>query len=133
VTDDDMTDDDTWREIVENYGEAPEFPEVKPEPLPSAEEYDEPAYDPVPAYAEDQERYVPPPPPPLPRPEPIRLVAWGGVLLAPMILTVAMIIGFRLPSLLSVVVVAWFVGGFALLVWQLPKGPADPWDDGARL
>ena len=126
-----MTDDDTWREIVENYGDTPEFPEVEPEPIPlSAFEHVEPA---EPTYLEDEERYVPPPPPPVPRPEPIRLAAWAGVLVAPLILTVAMIIGWQLPGIVSFAVVGWFIGGFALLVWQLPKGPADPWDDGARL
>ena len=125
-----MTDDDTWREIVENFGEAPEFPEVPPPP-PQEEEPDDVDYDPHAAY--DQERYVPPPPPPIPRPEPIRLVAWAGVQLAPLILTVALIISWRLPGFLSFLLVGWFIGGFALLVWQLPQGPSDPWDDGAQV
>jgi hypothetical protein len=128
-----MSDDEAWREIVENYGDTPEFPESDPEPLPAAREYDEPLEAPVVSYLEDEERYIPPPPPPVPRPEPIRLVAWAGVLLSPLILTIALIIGWRLPGLVSVLVVAWFLGGFALLVWQLPKGPSDPWDDGARV
>ena len=126
-----MTDDDTWREIVENYGEVPEFPPVEPDPLPVEPEPD--PYDVFEPTFEDEEHYVPPPPPPIPRPEPIRLVAWGGVLLAPLILTIAMIIGWRMPGMLSFLVVGWFLAGFALLVWQLPKGPADPFDDGARL
>lgn len=50
-----------------------------------------------------------------------------------LILTIAMIIGWRMPGMLSFLVVGWFLAGFALLVWQLPKGPADPFDDGARL
>ena len=130
-----MTDDDTWREIVENYGETPEFPDSPPPaPEPEAEPYDEPEGgwfrgD----TAGENERYVPPPPPPLPKPQPIRLAAWGGVLLTPLILTVAVIIHWHLPSFLSFLLIAWFLGGFGLLVWQLPKGPSDPWDDGARV
>ena len=125
-----MTDDDTWREIVENYGEAPDFPVAEPEPLPVEPDPDD-VFEPT--YLEDEERYVPPTPPPIPRPEPLRLVAWGGVVLAPAILTIAMIINWRMPGILSLLVISWFLGGFGLLVWQLPKGPSDPWDDGARL
>jgi hypothetical protein len=125
-----MSDDATWREIVEHYGDTPEFPAVEPEPLPLGPDPDD-VFEAT--YVEDQEGYVPPPPPPIPRPEPIRLVAWGGVLGAPLILTIAMIISWRMPGLLSFALVGWFLGGFALLVWQLPKGPADPFDDGARL
>lgn len=143
-------DDDTWREIVENYGETPQFPEgqfsegqFSEGQLPDAAAEPDTAPQPGPDEpvggwfrgdaAGEEERYVPPPPPPIPRPEPIRLAAWCGVLLSPLVLTVAVIIGWHLPTLVSVVLVGSFVGGFGLLVWQLPKGPSDPWDDGARV
>jgi len=126
-----MTDDDTWREIVENYGDTPEFPEdlPPPPPQPAADEPDWFRAD----MAGANEGYVPPPPPPIPRPEPIRLAAWAGVLVSPLVLTVALIISWRLPTMLSFLLVGWFIGGFALLVWQLPQGPSDPYDDGARI
>jgi len=126
-----MTDDDTWREIVENYGDTPEFPEElpPPPPPPPADEPDWFRAD----MAGENEGYVPPPPPPIPRPEPIRLAAWAGVLVSPLVLTVALIISWRLPTMLSFLLVGWFIGGFALLVWQLPQGPSDPYDDGARI
>ena len=34
---------------------------------------------------------------------------------------------------MSYALVAWFVGGFTYLVLQMPRGPRDPEDDGARL
>lgn len=79
------------------------------------------------------ERYVPPPPPPLPRPSRDRLAAWAGVFGSPAVLLVCLVAGIGLPSLLAYALVAAFVGGFLYLVWQMPRGPRDPWDDGAQV
>lgn len=127
-----MTDDEAWRKIVENYGDTPEFPDLPATPPP--EEYDEPG-DPEPSYFHvlDDEGFVPAPPPPIPRPTPVRLAAWAGVLGGPMVFTIALVIGWRMPLMVSFLLIVWFIAGFALLVWQLPTGPADPDDDGARV
>ena len=123
-----------WREIVENFGERAQLdPEPAPEPPPQP-----PAASPEDYVAElddldEDEPFVPPPPPPLPRPAPRRLVAWAGVFGAPVVLLIALILSWTLPRLLSYGLVAWFVGGFVFLVLSMPRGPRDPWDNGARL
>ena len=107
--------DEAWRAIVENYGERPTVdPDEPPEDV-------------------DEERFVPPPPPPVPRTSPDRLAAWGGLFGAPLVLLVVLLLGRSLPAWLGYVLVAWFVGGFLYLVVQMPSGPRDPGDDGARL
>ena len=44
-----------------------------------------------------------------------------------------LLVGVPLPSWLAYLLVAGFVGGFVYLVIQMPRGPRDPFDDGARL
>lgn len=136
--------DEAWREIVDNYGEAPTWegdapaeaaePEPEPERLtPIPRPPDDPdAWHPE-LEAEVEERFVPPNPPPVPLAEPRRLVAWAGLFLAPMILLVAVVFGQTLPSLVSTGLVCWFIGGFLYLVATMDDGPRDPGDDGARL
>ncbi|MGD9959669.1 hypothetical protein [Nocardioides sp.] len=131
-------DDDAWRQIVEHYGDAPEFPDEpadEPGPgadsepgVPEAEPFADPA-DEVP----ELERFVPPDPPPLPRPRGARLFAWLGIFGSPVLLLVSLFLNLRLPSTISTLVVMWFLGGFLYLVYQMPKQRDDPWDDGARL
>lgn len=77
------------------------------------------------------DRFVPPEPPPLPRPRGLRAVAWAGVFGSPAVLLICLLVGISLPQLLAYVLVAGFVGGFLYLVWQMPRGPRDPFDDGA--
>jgi hypothetical protein len=115
--------DEAWRAIVENYGERPTVDADEPHAEPSPEPSPEP----------DEERFVPPPPPPVPRSTPDRLAAWCGLFGAPLVLLVALVLGVSLPVWLGYVLVAWFVGGFLYLVVQMPSGPRDPGDDGARL
>ena len=76
---------------------------------------------------------MPPPPPPLPRLPPDRLVAWSGLFGSPTVLLVCLVVGISLPPWLGYLLVASFIGGFVYLVVQMPRDPADPWDDGARL
>ena len=124
------SEDDAWRSIVETYGDRADLgPEETPEPVP------EPVREPVrdDTEATDEERYVPPPPPPLPHVTPDRLAAWSGVFGAPTVLLVALLVGIHLPAWLGYLLVASFVGGFVYLVVQMPRGPRDPGDDGARL
>lgn len=125
------SEDDAWRSIVENYGDRAEIgpeetPEPVPEPAPDRDGTgDEPAW--------DEDRYVPPPPPPLPHLTPDRFAAWAGVFGAPSVLLVALLLSIHFPAWLGYLLVAAFVGGFVYLVVQMPRGPRDPGDDGARL
>lgn len=145
----DEDEDAAWRSIVDNYGDRPDLdPEAGPdqtadtpavEPLQPLETFvpiEQPVEDPewfTAPMAEPEERYVPPPPPPLPRPSRDRLLAWIGVFGSPTVLLVCLLARIGLPSLLAYALVAGFVGGFAYLVWQMPRGPRDPWDDGAQV
>jgi hypothetical protein len=133
-----QSEDDAWRSIVENYGERPEFdagsdPDVDPR---SAVE-PEPAYDDADRWEDDvdelDDRFVPPPPPPLPHPTPVRLAAWIGVFGAPAVLLVVMVLALPLPTWLEKGLVGYFVAGFLYLVFNMDRGPRDPWDNGARV
>jgi hypothetical protein len=122
--------DEAWRAIVENYGDRPD---LDPADAPPEAAREEPPVAPVPAPTADDERFVPPPPPPVPRSSPDRLAAWAGLFGAPLVLLVALVLNVSLPTWAGYVLVAWFVGGFLYLVVQMPSGPRDPGDDGARL
>ena len=124
-----QNDDAAWREIVANYGDRPV---VDPAPQPEAPEPEE-----RPELAGEntwlEERFVPPPPPPLPRLPFDRLLAWSGVFVSPLILLVATVLQIHLPTIVSWLLIGGFFGGFGYLVAQMPRGPRDPFDDGARL
>jgi hypothetical protein len=142
-----------WRAIVDNYGERAQLdePELRdgpeaaapasgPETLgaPFGGRFGDlssaaPAPDAAAAGEEDEERFVPPEPPPLPRVAPDRLLAWVGVLGSPLVLLACLLLSVGMPSLLAYALVASFVGGFGYLVWTMPRGPRDPWDDGAQV
>ena len=128
-------DDDTaWREIVANYGEPVLQPDETPHQDP--EEPGQPEGSEVPELAESpsaEERFVPPPPPPLPRVPKDRLAAWLGVLVSPVLLLLTAIFRIPLPTLAAWLLVGAFLGGFGYLVAQMPRGPRDPFDDGAVL
>lgn len=123
--------DDAWRSIVENYGERAEIDPAPPaaEPEPADDDLDR--WDDDPDELED--RFVPPPPPPLPHPTPLRLAAWLGVFGAPAVLLVVMVLALPLPMWLEKGLVGYFVCGFIYLVYNMERGPRDPWDDGARV
>ncbi len=129
--------DEVWRDIVENYGEAPTVEEAEPEAqpppeVPRPEAAAEPsAWNPSPW--EDEGRFVPPPPPPVPLAEPRRLLAWSGLFGSPALLLVALVTGWTMPSWLSTLLVLWFVVGFGYLVVTMTDEPRDPGDDGARI
>ena len=129
--------DEVWRQIVANYGDAPsveDVPRSEPQEV-EAEPRVEPAAEPAPTSFpwEDEGRFVPPPPPPLPRPEPRRALAWLGLFGAPVVLLAALVFGVYLPGWLSLILVGGFIGGFVYLVSTMPSGPRDPGDDGARI
>ena len=130
--------DAAWKDIVDNYGDRPlldadeqaaSAPATEPEvvDLPDEESREFARSEPV------EDRYVPPPPPPLPRVAPDRLLAWAGVFLSPLILLVATVLRLPLPTVIAWLLIAAFLGGFGYLVHQMPRGPRDPFDDGARL
>jgi hypothetical protein len=127
------SDEAAWRDIVANYGDRPVLdPETDPEPTrPPAPEPDH-----HPELTDDgspEERFVPPPPPPLPRVPKDRLAAWLGVLASPVLLLIAAVLRLPLPTVAVWLLVGAFLGGFGYLVSQMPRGPRDPFDDGAVL
>ena len=140
--DDERRTDEAWRDIIAHYGERATLDEPSaptpvvdlPDPTPYdeglADEVDEEPLDRVP----ESERFVPPPPPPLPRPLTWqRGVAWGGLVLAPLLWLVLAVFNVWLPPVVGLGLIGWFVGGFVYLVATMPKGPREPWDDGSRV
>lgn len=127
-------DDAAWHEIVANYGDRPVVdPEAvaAPDPQPADQSDGHPELAAEATWLE--ERFVPPPPPPLPRLPFDRLLAWSGVFVSPLILLVATIFQVHLPTIVAWMLIGGFLGGFGYLVAQMPRGPRDPFDDGARL
>jgi hypothetical protein len=116
--------DEAWRSIVDNYGTRPQLP---------GESTDEPVGRPDAWSPADDDHFVPQVPPPVPRPERPRLIAWIGVLGAPLALLVVAIFRVPVPAILVYALIVWAVGGFGYLVAMMPRGPQDPYDDGARL
>lgn len=140
-----LDEDAAWAAIVSNYGERPtmgdngnddEPPAVEPRPG----VFDRSYLDSVDAN-EPQEHadtwseeghFVPPEPPPLPQPTPRRRLAWAGLFGAPALMLLAVLFGWRYPAVLTMALVAAFVGGFVYLVATMPRN-RDDWsgDDGA--
>ena len=139
-----------WRSIVDNYGErisleSPAEPTAEPEPdspddpgppvRPRAQppaQRDEP--DVLDAWDDPDDHFVPPEPPPLPSPEPPRLLAWAGVFGVPILVIVVSVLKISVPSFVSLLGLAWFVGGFGYLVATMRRdGDPDERDDGAVL
>lgn len=117
-----------WRAIVENFGERAVLDDAAEAPAPSPAA-SEPAVA-EPAGEEEVEHFVPPSPPPLPTPPPERLLAWIGLFGVPVVVLVAVVLGLAFPSWLSILLLAWFVGGFVFLVATMHPRTDDP-DDGA--
>ena len=109
-----------WREIVEHYGDRPGLDDDEVEARERA--------------VSESERFRPPPAPPFPRPRTWqRGLAWAGLSVAPLIALVIALLSIYVPSVVGWALVAWFVGGFAYLVREMPRSPRDPWDDGSRI
>jgi hypothetical protein len=128
--------EEAWRSIVENYGDRADVDPDAPQVAPSPDDYDlddfrpDPLPDPV---SWQEERFVPPTPPPLPKLPRDRLAAWSGVFGSPTILLFCLVLSINLPTVIGYALIAAFIGGFVYLVVQMPRGPRDPFDDGARL
>lgn len=147
--------DKAWQDIVDNWGDepavgaAPDIESLLVHPMKPAEpprvvevpSVDESTVEPEagesgeepwsPVAWEDEGRFVPPPPPPIAMPSPPRLLAWIGVIGSPAIFLVCVIFGLTLPSWAATLLVAAFIGGFAVLVATMRNEPRDPFDDGA--
>jgi hypothetical protein len=128
-------DDAVWREIVANYGDRPvvdadEHLTRVERPTHAAEPEGHPE---LADHGWQEERFVPPPPPPLPRVPKDRLAAWLGVFGSPVLLLLATVLRLPLPTLVPWLLVGAFLGGFGYLIAQMPRGPRDPFDDGAVL
>lgn len=136
-----------WREIVENYGERASLPSdadadavelapAAPEPTTHESKYDvddEPDEDPVDEIAE-VDRFTPPVAPPIPLPRTWqRGVAWGGIFIAPALALLIAIFSIYTPAIVGWSLIAWMVGGFLYLVFDMPRSPRDPWDNGSRV
>jgi hypothetical protein len=125
------SEDAAWREIVDNYGDRPVVDadeDTRVEQATAPDEHPELA-----DVGLHEERFVPPPPPPLPRVPKDRLAAWLGVFVSPVLLLFAAVLRIPLPAIAAWLLVGAFLGGFGYLVAQMPRGPRDPFDDGAVL
>jgi hypothetical protein len=146
------SDEDAWRDIVDNYGERIELDDDSSGEA-AAEPEDNKGYDaaasaglqrlfrPLPEpqidtddLEDELDEFVPPTPPPLPKLSPDRFLAWVGLFGSPTILLICLVLDIHLAPWLGYLLVASFIGGFAYLVVKMPRSTdIDPWDDGARL
>ena len=141
--------DALFRDIVANYGDRPlldpadavdeEPPSGTSRPVPESRLFDtshlreegapfEPSWH---RRQEREEHFVPPEPPPVPRGTPARRLAWLGLFLAPLVMLIAVSVGWAMPDVISMLLVLAFVGGFVFLVATMPRDRRDDGDDGA--
>ncbi len=136
--------DDAWAKIVAGYGPEPDDRttlDADPgEPRnPDSPEVDAAPADAAPgdaAPADEEWHYVPPAPPPLPRPVGVVGAAWVALLGGPIVLLVATVLGWDLPTVVTAACVLGFVGGLVFLIAQLDDGSRDGpdgWDNGAQV
>jgi hypothetical protein len=83
-------------------------------------------------FPEDPEdRFVPPEAPPITSTDLASRLAWLGVLGGPLVLLLAALTWKHLPTLVVILALVAFVGGFVALVVRLPRDRDDGPDDGA--
>ncbi|MDL2079553.1 hypothetical protein QNN03_24215 [Streptomyces sp. GXMU-J15] len=82
--------------------------------------------------AEDDEEghFVPPEPPPLPEADTTTKFAWLAVLGGPILLLLAVLLGWEMTWWLTTVGIGGFLGGFATLVMRMRPGDEDDDDPG---
>jgi hypothetical protein len=80
---------------------------------------------------DDQDRFVPPDPPPITSTDLPSRLAWLGVIGGPMFLLIAALVWRTLPTVVVIIALAAFIGGFITLVARLPRDRGDGSDDGA--
>ncbi|GGW90700.1 hypothetical protein GCM10010297_10530 [Streptomyces malachitofuscus] len=78
----------------------------------------------------DEGHFVPPEPPPLPETDVTSKFAWLGVLGGPVLLLVAILLGWEMTWWLTTVCIGGFLGGFATLVMRMRTDDEDDDDPG---
>ncbi|MCD7437582.1 hypothetical protein K4B79_05025 [Streptomyces lincolnensis] len=82
-------------------------------------------------FAEDDEgHFVPPEPPPLPAADATAKFAWLGVLGGPLLLLLAVLLGWEMTWWLTTLGIGGFLGGFATLVMRMRPGDEEDDDPG---
>ncbi|MFF7165139.1 hypothetical protein ACFZBP_27850 [Streptomyces sp. NPDC008086] len=89
-------------------------------PEPSEEDFD----------ADDEGHFVPPEPPPLPAADATAKFAWLGVIGGPILLLLAVLLGWDMTWWLATLSVGGFLGGFATLVMRMKTDDEDDDDPG---
>ncbi|MFI6853459.1 hypothetical protein [Streptomyces sp. NPDC050416] len=89
-------------------------------PEPAEDDFDE----------DDEGHFVPPEPPPLPSADPTAKFAWLGVLGGPVLLLLAVLLGWEMTWWLTTLSVGGFVGGFVTLVMRMRTDDEDDDDPG---
>ena len=131
--------DEVWAKIVAGYGPEPDDrATLDADPGEPRHPDNPPAEDPQPddSQPNDDGHYVPPAPPPLPRPVGVVGAAWVALLGGPIVLLVATVLGWDLPTVVTAACVLGFVGGLVFLIAQLDDGSRDGpdgWDNGAQV
>lgn len=121
----DQTEEQAWRQIVDNYGEWPVVPdEHEAAPVPQPQPFRLELFD---------DAFVPPPLPPPPVVAPERRVAWVFLVGVPVALVVLALAGVALPGILTAGLIVGCLVSFGYLVATMSTDPRDPDDDGARL
>ncbi|MDT9694426.1 hypothetical protein [Streptomyces sp. P17] len=121
----DRSEGDTKTEPVRPLGGSVAFaPGVGPRdysaPEPKDEDLDE----------DDEGHFVPPEPPPLPAADPTAKFAWLAVLGGPILLLLAVLLGWDMTWWLTTLGIGGFLGGFATLVMRMRTGDEDDDDPG---
>ncbi|KES07246.1 membrane protein [Streptomyces toyocaensis] len=78
----------------------------------------------------DEGHFVPPEPPPLPDADVTSKFAWLGVLGGPVLLLLAILLGWEMTWWLSTLCIGGFLGGFATLVMRMRTDDEDDDDPG---
>ncbi|MCP9946146.1 hypothetical protein LUX12_17190 [Streptomyces somaliensis] len=79
---------------------------------------------------EDEGHFVPPEPPPLPESDPAVRFGWLGVVGGPVLMLLAVLLGWDMTWWLTTVCVGGFLGGFATLVARMRPGDDEEDDPG---
>ncbi|MEV5352883.1 hypothetical protein [Streptomyces sp. NPDC052693] len=80
--------------------------------------------------ADDEGHFVPPEPPPLPTADPTAKFAWLGVLGGPVLLLLAVLLGWEMTWWLATLGIGGFLGGFATLVMRMRTDDEEDDDPG---
>jgi hypothetical protein len=86
-----------------------------------------------PTEATDEEHFVPPPPPPVPRGDAISRFAWLGLIGAPVVTLLCVLMNWRLEGWQALLVAGAFIGGFATLVIRMGNGDDEDDPDGGAV